>query len=155
MNSLIQSLDILDPQQSAESQAREMICGLYGLCRYSVDFWLTHVLGSFNDTTDIIETQMMLGFMDALHDKHQIIEEFYLSEKEKRFEEIGPVDIDAAPAGLQNQPHLREFVASLLKFEKTLRQREFSNGKGESHQRFRRRSTGNYDEEPHIDLEQT
>lgn len=120
----------MDPKKSLDQQTLEVIGGRYGLSKYSVDFWLTHLLNVLHKTNDGMELDDLLKFLDALHDKNQTIEDSLSPQERKPTGDIEASDMAAFPHGLLNLPHLTEIVLNFLSFEKDLKQQKFSSGRG-------------------------
>jgi hypothetical protein len=108
----------------------EVARGRYALIKYSMDYWLRHVLDSLNRLNDCSDLDTMLEAIDQLDDRHGVIKELYSSKKSELIMDVESLDEALLPREILELPHLKDLLVDHHRFESSLKKQEFVNGKG-------------------------
>ncbi|KAF2789210.1 hypothetical protein K505DRAFT_313557 [Melanomma pulvis-pyrius CBS 109.77] len=130
LSCLTQGLDILDPQWSLQRQILEVTGGRHALIRYSIDFWLKHLLASIDKIEDRTDLKNMLEALDELDDRHGTIKDYCSSRKAKPIVVAESLDEFVFSTKILKWPHLKDMLSEHLRFESSLKKQEFVSGKG-------------------------
>lgn len=130
LSCLTQGLDIINPQWPPKSRMLEVAGGRYALIRYSVDYWLRHLLDSLNRMNDRNDLDTMLEAIDELDDRHGLMKEFYSSKKSKPITDLESLDESVLSKDILDRPHLKDMLVEQIRFESSLKKQEFASGKG-------------------------
>jgi hypothetical protein len=130
LSCLIEGLDIMNPQWPPGRQVREVTGGRYALIRYSMDYWLRHLLDSLNRMNDRNDLDTMLEAIDRFDDRHGVIKELCSSKESKPITDVESLDELVLPSEILKLPHLKDMLVDHFRFESSLKKRKFASGKG-------------------------
>lgn len=120
----------MNPQWSPKRLVLEVTGGRYALIRYSMDYWLRHILDSLNRLNDRNDLDKILEAIDELDDRDGVIKETCSLEKPKPITDVELVDESKLSREILNLPHLKDMLVNHLRFENSIKNKEFSSGKG-------------------------
>jgi len=130
LSCLTQGLDIMNPQWPPGRQVREVTGGRYALIRYSMDYWLRHLLDSLNRMNDHNDLDTLLEAIDRLDDRHGVIKELCSLKTSKPITDVGLLDESMLSREILDLPHLKDMLVDHLRFQNSLKKQEFASGKG-------------------------
>jgi hypothetical protein len=130
LSCLSQGLDILDPSWCIQRRMLEVAGGRYALLRYSIDFWLRHLIASTDKMKSGVELDRMLEAIDELDDRHEMVKGRYPPKKKPPIADAKPLEESVLSTRILELPHLKDMLADYLQYESTLKKAEFTCGQG-------------------------